>query len=153
MSNCGNEGWRDLDTDDEGALEHCGHEGWCDYDTDDEGAIKSAEKLVAAINSPVSDRWCDVDTDDEDAVETDKVVAEAMTSLVADRQGDIGHQGGERQECWPTFYFTPLSGAQQVLALQAQASQLRAQARLAEDVAQLARKACSRTAGQHSKRP
>jgi hypothetical protein len=152
MSNCGNEGWCDLDTDDEGAVEQCGHGGWCDYDTDDEGAIKAAEKLAAAMTSPVSDRWCDVDTDDEDAAETENMVAEAMTSPVAGQQGDTGKQGGEGQECWPTFYFTPLSSAQQVLALQAQASQLRAQARLAEDVAQLARKACSRTAGQHSKR-
>lgn len=119
-------------------------------DTDDEGAIEAAEKLVEAMTARVRDRWCDADTDDEDAIETKENMAGAEISFVADQPGCIGQQ--RMQECWPTLHVTPLSGAHQVMALQAQASQLRAQARQAEDAALLARKACARTPGQHSKR-
>jgi len=126
------------------SMSNCCNGGWCDVDTDDEGAIEAAQKMAKAMTSPVADRWCDADTDDEGAAETAEKIAQATSSPVLDQQG--------LQECWPTFYFTPLSAEHQVMALQAQASQLRAQARQAEDVAELTRKACSRTAGQHSKR-
>jgi len=103
-------------------------------------SVSSSESMSNCCNGG----WCDVDTDDEGAAETAEKMAQATSSPVLDQQG--------LQECWPTFYFTPLSAEHQVMALQAQASQLRAQARQAEDVAELTRKACSRTAGQHSKR-
>jgi len=91
--------------------------------------------------------WCDLNTDDEG-----EITSVAEPAPVVDQQG-IWQQGS--QECCPMFYFTPMSGEQQAMALKAQASQFMAQAKQAEEAAQLARSAVEaslRTAGQHAKR-